>query len=217
MQMPDTLLAQRLAGVYWIMGGACGGKTTQAEALSRKYKMLHYNADEQMPKHKASANCVDNPAMCRPFEGWERYFGQPLEEYRAWLKAANDEAFGMVVLDVIGLLPEHKVIYEGHTSVDLVCRVADRNKVVYLSPTEDVVRRDYLGRQDHLDMVELIRTLPKADEICEKLLRMAIIGNGEGEAKARELGIRVIQRTAESTTLDLLAQTESQFGLTQEL
>jgi len=216
MQIPDTLLAQRLSSVYWIMGGPCGGKTTQAEALCQKHSMLHYNADQQMPKHKELANPVDHPALCRPFEGWERYFGQPIEEYRAWLKAANDEAFGMVMLDLVGLAFQQKVIYEGHTSVELVCRVADKRNAIYLSPTEDVVRRDYLGRRDHRDMVELIRTLPKAEEICEKLLLMAIMGNREGEARARELGIPVIRRTAGSGTTELSAQIESQFGLAVE-
>ncbi|MEF7438280.1 hypothetical protein V4V36_13560 [Paenibacillus lautus] len=92
MYIANNVISNALKNVYWVLGGACGGKTTAARTLSEKYGMIHYNADDKMWSHKQMANYSEQPAMCRHFSNWEEYFGRPIKEYSKWLKDMNDEA-----------------------------------------------------------------------------------------------------------------------------
>lgn len=63
MYIANNVISNALKNVYWVLGGACGGKTTAARILSEKYGMIHYNADDKMWSHKQMANYSEQPAM----------------------------------------------------------------------------------------------------------------------------------------------------------
>jgi hypothetical protein len=213
MYIANNVIANALKNVYWVLGGATGGKTTAARILSEKYGMVHYNADEKMWNHKQIAIPSEQPAFCRHFSSWEEYFGRPIDEYSKWLADMNDEAASMHIVELIQIARDSKVVFEGIISLDLVKSISDYNRIVYLHADEDVVRKAYFDRQDKDDMYQLIKTLSNPLEIIDKIYQMVIDGSKEGLEKAKGRGLKIIYRDMNNTVSGMMAQIEEHFGL----
>jgi len=65
---------------------------------------LPCNAGEKIVQHKALAHPAQQPALCRYFENWDAYFGQPINEYTRWLRAVQDEAMRMAIDDLLKMV-----------------------------------------------------------------------------------------------------------------
>ena len=214
MYIADNVLAHHFQNVYWILGTACGGKTTAADHLSKKYGFYHYNADERVVEQKKLAIPTEQPAMCRYFESWEAYFGQPIEQYSSWLKAMNQEALSMIVVDLLKLAENQTVVFEGDIDPQFVRRVAPIHRVAYLYATEPVVEKAYFDRKDKDDMYQLIKTLPNSQAIMDKIYQICVKSGLDGLAQAQECGIKIFTRELSSSLAHRLAEIESHFQLT---
>lgn len=215
MYIANNVISNALKNVYWVLGGACGGKTTAARSLSEKYGMIHYNADDRMWNHKQQAIHSEQPAMCRHFSNWKDYFGRPIDEYSKWLKDINSEAMSMNIVELIQISKDSKVVFEGHISIDSIINITNHNQVVFLYADEEVVRKAYFDRQDKEDIYQLIKTLSNPQEIIDKIYNMTIQGNNESLNKALETGIKIINRDINSNVSAMMDMIERHFNLEQ--
>lgn len=208
MYLANNILAHALRNVYWVLGGACGGKTTLAQHLSRKYGMFHYNADEMMWPLKQRASHAEQPAMARHFTDWEEYFGRPADAYAKWLHDMEGEAFGMHVVELIRLGADKPVVFEGGASAATIAAIAPHRRVVFLAPDEYVVRQAYFEREDKDDMYRLIKTLAEPQTIIDKIRGMVIEANHRQLLEAQQAGLPVFPRGMDGCPEDMLKRVE---------
>ncbi len=211
--MANNVLKHHLQNVFWILGTPCGGKSTIAALLAENCGALHYNADERITQHKTLANPVEQPALCRYFEDWEAYFGQPLNEYSRWLRAVQDESMSMIIVDLLKISQHQKVIFEGLLDIEAVKSLADYQRIVFLGATAEVIRDSYFDREDKGDMLSLIETLSDPEGIYKKVLDL-VVGDSERDlARARQAGLKVFMRDKNSSITGILQKVQSHFGL----
>jgi adenylate kinase family enzyme len=65
MNIANNIISNKLKEVYFVTGSSCGGKTTAAIELNKKYGMYHYNSDEMRSKHFANSDILEQPALSR--------------------------------------------------------------------------------------------------------------------------------------------------------
>ncbi|OWR30388.1 hypothetical protein CDO73_10725 [Saccharibacillus sp. O23] len=212
MHIADNVLRHALRDVYWVLGGACGGKTTAAARLSAKYGIPHYNADERTWPHKQIANEQEQPALCRKFDDWEQYFARPVPEYARWLHDTQREAIDMCIMELIAAAEKGPVIFEGHAPIEVARRLAPRERIVYLHADEAIVRRDYFGRADKDDMLNLIRSLSDPEAILENIYATVAFGNLAVLRQAEEAGLKIWRRETDGSAEQTIEEIERHFG-----
>ena len=114
MRVSDSVLRAHLRNVYWVAGAACGGKTTIASQLAHRHGFIAYHPEERNEEHRKLANPNDHPNMLLSFQGWEWFFGRPVDEYASTIINADQERFEMVIVDAIKLSRDHIVVVDAH-------------------------------------------------------------------------------------------------------
>ncbi|MFW6318680.1 MAG: hypothetical protein ACOC1L_00705 [Bacillota bacterium] len=159
MNIKNNIIKEKLKNVYFIAGTNCGGKTTMAKALSEKYDMEYYSADEHYWEHRKISDAVHQPNMNRPFYGWEEYFARDKVNQGEWLLRAEDEELDFIILDLIILASKTNkmIVVDIHRAVDLFTNISDFNRVIFLLADVKTVRKQYFGRDDKNALLECIQ------------------------------------------------------------
>ncbi|CAK6481433.1 hypothetical protein ACPOM7_17565 [Peribacillus castrilensis] len=223
MLIADNIIKHHFQNIYIVTGGACGGKTTVSRYLANKYNFILYNWDEHHSEYQEIASSEYQPAMSkRPnFTSWEEYFMRPVEEYSEWLDATFLEQTEMVVTDLLrisGRAGSKKIIVDGFFSVELLKRISDYSKVVFLISSEKVVRHDYFNRADKRDMYECIKGLKNSEAAFENVFRTMFHKADELENAIQESGFKCFKReTLGTDPMHLIRQVEEHFGFDKEV
>lgn len=110
MNIADSFLKAQLQDVFWIGGGAYGGKTTITDLLADRHGFVPYHSEDHFHEHKKAASPEDHPALLAPFHGWEWFFNRPIDEYIQAIEDRGREQFEMVLLDLIKMAADSKVV-----------------------------------------------------------------------------------------------------------
>ncbi len=212
MDIADNVLKHHLREVYWIAGSACAGKTTMARALAEKHGLSFYSTDELYTEHRGIANPQEQPAMCSPVESWESFFNQPKDEYLKALGDASQEQMSMIVSDLVRLAGDGPLVVEGWFPPDLLRRVADLDRVMFLCADPGLVRRQYFARQDKEDMLQVIKGLENPEATLQHVLDVVAAGVAREIEEVKASGMPYILRTRDSTIEKTLDMIERQFG-----
>lgn len=221
MNIADNIIKHHFQNIYIITGGACGGKTTASRYLADKYDMILLDWDEQFASYQALVDPLYQPAMSkRPaFTSWEEYFMRPPEEYSEWLDATFREQTEMVIVHLIklsGNAEGKKIMVDGFFSMDILKKISDYDKVVFLLASEEVVRRDYFNRDCKRDMYECIKGLSDPEAAFENVFQTMFYKVEEGENKIRESGFKWFKREALGTDpMETIKQIEAHFGFSK--
>jgi hypothetical protein len=214
MKISDSYLKAQLQNILWIGGGACGGKTTLADSLAKKYGLLPYHPEELLEDHKRVASAEEHPALFSRFHGWEWYFNRPIDEYIQATNAVGQEQFEMVVLDLVRLSAQWRVIIDGFLLDPLVLeRLTGPDKVMFLFADEETIRKCFFDRQDKRDLVDLINSLRDPAGTREHVVRMVCEHSARKRAAAEASGFKVILRNRDTTLEDMVSVAETHFGL----
>ncbi len=215
MYMANNVVAHALRDVYWIVGGPCGGKTTAAQYLERKYGLRHYNADETVVGYKSIATASEQPALCRYFPDWETYFGQSPQEYSQWLKALNEDVVPMHILELAVLARQGPVVFEGIFPLQLLRQIAAHRRIVILTASDEVIAQSYFDREDKQPMLKRIQTLPEPQAIMDRILEMCINDTHALKAEADRLHLRVIEHSVGRDVATMTQAIERHFRVPQ--
>jgi cytidylate kinase len=213
MYIADSILAYHLRNVYWIGGGACGGKSTLARHLAERHDMVLYNCDEHAGECRQVACHQDYPAIKRHFVDSEDYFNRPLDEFAGWLHDLFDEQFHMVVLDALKLAENHRVVVEGHYAPSAASRLSTYNHCLFLFAEPQVQRDSYFAREDKQDMLREIRTLKDPERIIETIHQTSAVLTERSLAEVKTIGLKYMIRTASTTMDEMIAFAEKHFEL----
>lgn len=161
MIIPNNLIASKINNIYLIVGETCGGKTTAAKILAKKYGMYHYNSDIIRSNYFRKYDLINQPAIHQKID----YSASNPEIAWKWEADVINEMTPINIIELIYLAGQYdKIICEGVDVINLT-PFFEYNKKIYLSASEELIRRDFFNRPDHIQIVENIK---KRDDIDDK-------------------------------------------------
>jgi len=220
MNIADNILKHSLKNVYFLTGTACGGKTTMARELSKKYGFVHFNDNWHEDNFKVWESIRDE--KYQPVSGkkenapdWEAYFSRSVEEFLSDRDVENgyDEYLEFAVIELVKLSQNNIVIADVGVQPKLVTELADYNRIACLLAPAELIIRDYYGREDHREFTECIQSLKDPEKKFETQNELFRIGAKEMFDKAEKYKLFTIIRTEESTVENTLKILEEHFGL----
>jgi len=220
MNIANNILKHSLKNVYFLVGTACGGKTTMARELSKKYGFVHFNDNWNEENFKVWQSIINekyqpNSTKRREID-WETYFSRSAEEFLADKNDTHgsNEYLEFSIIELIKLSQNNKVIADiWIEDWDLLMELSDYGRIACLLAPGEMIIRDYYQRDDHKDFTECIKSLKDPEKNFETQNELFRIGAKEMFDKAEKYKLFSIVRTDESTVEGTLKLLEEHFGL----
>lgn len=219
MNISDNILKEHLKNVYFLSGGAYGGKTTMSKLIEEKYGFVRFRQGDHSDEYTAMADSEFQPALSanrtRNMD-WHRYFSQPSQQYSGYLGDCLNEETEFAVVDLIMLSRNQKVIADVAFVPEVLKKISEPSRVVLLFAPEEMTRRHYFDRDDKQDVYQLIKSFPDADELLHNVIE-AIHYNSASERKSYyDSGFYCIERREDDTIENTLKKIERHFGLSDQ-
>jgi hypothetical protein len=215
MQIPDSVLSYSLRHVYWICGGACGGKTTTARRLSEKYNFTLFNPGQHTQDYQTHASFHDQPALLRHFINFDWYLNQPVDRYARWQTDFAQEVAEWAVIDLLRL-PRDPPIVAALDVLDpgLISRIAPYHRSAFLYAEDALIEKQLLHRPDHKPVLRVVREGTRDPGLTEQnvIATAKKVSSWHFESATR-IGCFLHLRTELQDNVDLLEVVESHFGL----
>jgi len=220
MKIANNILKHSLQNVYFLVGTACGGKTTMAKALSKKYGFIHFSDNWNEENFKVWQSIIDEKyqpnATQRKEIDWEVYFSRSVEEFLADQKDhhGGHEQLEFSMMELIKLSQSNKVIADiWIEDWDLLMEISEHSRVACLLAPGELIIRDYYQREDHKDFTECIKSLKEPAKKFETQNELFRIGAQEMADKAKKYDLFRVMRSEESTVEETLCLLEAHFRL----
>lgn len=218
MNIAENILRHNLKNVFFLVGTACGGKTTMAREISKKHGLLYI--DENWQSGIWNQEIVDplyqpNSANRRKID-WEVFFSRSVEEFLADKNDnhGNDEYLQFLFIELIKAAQSNKVITDiWITDYDFLLNISDRSRIACLLAPGDLIVRDYYDREEHMNFTNCLKSLKDPDIKFAAQNELFRIGAIEEAEKAKKYGLFSIMRSEESTVSETLKLLEDYFGL----
>jgi len=221
MNIAENILKHSLRNVYFLVGTACGGKTTAARALCEKYGFLHFNDnwhEESFRVYRSicSEKYQRHSAAKRETTDWEAFFSRSAGEFLADSggRGEYDEYLEYAIIELIKLSQARTVVADVCAPIPLLTEISEYNRIAcLLAPPELVTCAYYGSRADHKDFLDCILSLKEPEKkiaVQDELFR---IGVEKVFAQVREHNLFSIVRGGESTAEGTLKLLEEHFNL----
>lgn len=216
MNIKNNVLKEKLKNVYFIAGTNCGGKSSMAKSLSKKYDMIFYSADDAYWDHRQYSNIKDQPNMNREFLGWNEFFNREPIDKATWLLESELEEMDFIILDLVQLAQKEntKVIVDIHCMPEIFEQISEYNRVIFLLAEPDLVFKEYFDRNDKSDMYNCIlnnTTNPEQSLLNTRKLAKEIASMET--SKALNSGFKYFVRTESTNFLERQKLVIEHFGL----
>ena len=218
MNIANNILKHALQNVFFLVGTACGGKTTMANEIAKKHGFIRYSDNWNEDCYKVWQSIVDekyqpNSAKRKEID-WEAYFSRSVEEFLAD-KADNHGSAEYLQFSIIELIKSsqtNKIIADVWIEdFDLLLEISDRSRIVCLLAPAELIIRDYYTRKDHKDFTDCIKSLKDAEKKFETQNELFRIGAKEFADNADKYKLFTIMRSDESTIEGTLKLLENHF------
>ena len=220
MNIAENVLKHGLRNVYFLAGTSCGGKTTMAREISKKYGFIHFH-DNHHEEHFRIWQSICNEKY-QPFATkqnqmtWadlEAHFSRPVEEF-----IADDiiitEYVQFVIIELIKLSQNMKVISDSSwIPLDLLSEISEYNKIACLLAPAELIIRDFYRRDDHKDFLERIMTLKEPEKKLKTQNELHRIHAKQTFDDVDKYNLFKIVRDDESTVENTLKLLENHFNL----
>ena len=223
MNISENILKYNLRNVYFLTGTACGGKTTAANELSKRYGFIHFNDNWHEESFKVWDSIIDEKYQKRASQmqavtDWEAYFGRSVEEF---LAAGDyngyDEYLEYAIIELIKLSQNNKVIADVMVPFDLLTEIADYNRIACLLAVPELVTCEKYGeREDHREFLDCILSLKEPEKKIATQNELFRIGIEKMHEDVRKYNLFCIIRNNESTVGNTVRLLEGHFGLSSE-
>jgi len=219
MNISENILKHNLQNVYFLVGTACGGKTTMASALSEKYGFLHFNDNWNEDTFKVWQSIINKKyqpnATSRKEIDWEAYFSRSVEEFLADKDIhGTNEQLEFSIIELVKLSQENKVVADiWIEDWQLLSEISDYNRIACLLAPGDLIIRDYYQRPDHADFTNCIKSLKNPEEKFATQNELFRLGATQMAEKAKQYGFFQMMRGEDSTVEGTLKLLEAHFGL----
>jgi len=214
MKIANNIIKEHLKNVYFLCGGAYGGKTTMAKLLENKYGFIRYRQGDHEDEYALIANPKEQPAMGLDRSAdWHGYFAQPPREYADWMKAALYEEAEFTIVDLLAIPSDKKVIVDGIIPIDLLKEISDYDHVFLLFAPDEMKRRHYFDRADKDEVHQFILSFSDGEELLKNVNEALNIDNESERQTFINSGFRYKERSEDDTVEGTLHIIEEHFGL----
>ena len=220
MNIANNILKHSLQNVFFLVGTACGGKTTMARALSKKHGLLHYIDNWNEDSFKVWQSILDEkyqPNSTKRKEiDWEVYFSRSVEEFLADKRDNHgaNEHLQFSIIELIKLSQSNKVVADVWIEdMDFLLEISDYSRIVCLLAPFELIIRDYYEREDHRDFTECIKSLKDPDIKFETQNELFRIGAYKFFDDVEKHKLFKVVRTDESTVEGTLRLLEKHFNI----
>ena len=212
----NVLVGQK--GLYWIVGGACSGKSTVSQALSVAYGVPIYDMDahifDDFPQRCTGTR---HPALKSWFTAPDPFawmLGLAEDEFADFNRASNAEYLDLIADDLQERGQNETLLIDGgFTHPALLAQVVDVRQIVCLATTEAASVRAWEESTDRQFMKEMVLRLPDPQESWRKFLRFDRLITRTILKECRDSGILTIKRDEFASADALAAQIANWFGI----
>jgi len=218
MNIAENILKYNLQNVYFLVGTACGGKTTMGRTLSKKYGYTYFSDNWYEENFKVWQSIINEkyqPLSTRRNEvNWEAYFSKSVEEFLADDSYGANESLDFSIIELIKLSQNSKVIADVWIDdFDFLMEISDYNRIACLLAPGELIIRDYYQREDHKSFTECIQSLKDPEKKFETQNALFRIGAKKIAEEAKKCSLFSIMRDENSTVEGTLQLLEKHFGL----
>jgi adenylate kinase family enzyme len=218
MNIAENIFKHSLENVYFLVGSACGGKTTMAREIAKKHGLIYI--DERWQSDKWNSEII-NPkyqpnASKRKEINWEAYFSRSVGEFLADKNDnhGNEEYLQFLFIELVKASQNNKVITDiWITDYDLLLEIATWPRIACLLAPGEIIVRDYYDREEHMAFTNCIKSLNEPEVIFATQNELFRIGALEEMEKAKKYNLFSIMRNDESTVEGTLKILEEHFKL----
>ena len=220
MNVAENILKHSLQNVYFLVGTACGGKTTMGRALAKKHGYIYYGDNWNEDTHKVWQSIINEkyqPSTTqRKVIDWEAYFSRSVEEFLADEKDnhGGSEYVSFSIIELIKLSQHNKVIADiWIDDFEFLLEISDRGRIACLLAPGELIIRDYYQREDHADFTNCIKSLKNPEKKFETQNELFRIGAKKMAEEAEKYNLFTIMRSENSTVEGTLPLLEAHFGM----
>lgn len=214
MNISDNIIKEQLKNVYFLTGGAYGGKTTMAKLIEKKYGMLRYREGDNWERFASIATSEYQPAMSLDRNAdWHGFFAQPPKQYSKWLMDSTREEAEFAIMDLIHLSQRGFVIADTNIPVDILREITDYDHVVVLFAPEEMTRKHYFDRADKDDVFQLIMSFPDGKALLNNVVEALHYNIDSRIQEYKDSGFLYMERKDDDTIERTLKKIEQHFGL----
>jgi len=220
MNIANNILKNSLQNVFFLTGTSCGGKTTMAREISKKYGFIHFNDNWHEDCYTTWRSIVDEkyqPHATKRKEiiDWEACFGRSVEEFLADSEGINesDEFLEFVIIELIKSSQNNKVIADVCIPIPLLVELSEYNRIACLLAPAELTIRDHYGRDDHKEFIECIMSLKEPEKKLETQNELFRLGAQKAFDDVEKHNLFSIVRSDESTVEGTLGILEKHFNL----
>lgn len=225
MNISNNILKENLKNVYFLSGGAYGGKTTMAKLIEKKYTFQKFTSSEKYgfvrfrqgdhyEEYASIANPDFQPAMSMDrSKDWHGFFSQPIEQYSKWLTDSMNEETEFAIMDLIKLSHHQKVIADVGISPAILKKISDPSRVILLFAPEEMTRKHYFDRDDKQEVYRLIKSFPDGDKLLQNVIDALHYNAAKVRQAYYESGFYCIERSENDTIEKTLEKIEKHFSL----
>lgn len=159
MKIANNIIKEHLKNVYFLCGGAYGGKTTMARLLEEKHGFIRYRQGDHYDEHVSVASEKEQPAISLDRSAdWHGYFAQPPRQYADWMQAELREEAEFTIADLLSFPKDQKIIVDGIIPLDILKEISDYEHVFLLFAPDEMKLQHYFDRadKDERSLIELI-------------------------------------------------------------
>ncbi len=204
--------------IFWIIGGACSGKSTISRIIAETRGIARYDMDEHIfggymglytpERHPASTAWFTAPD---PFV-WA--FSLPWEEFNALNRAANAEYLDLLATELALQDQDQPLLIEGGiTHPAILAQVISPGQVVCLEISEQKRLRTWENAPERAEMKSWLHALPDPEQQWHKFLdldkKMSQIIVNESQAE----GIKIVYREENASVAELASKITAGLGI----
>lgn len=215
MNISDNILKAQLKNVYFLSGGAYGGKTTMAKLIEKKYGFVRFRQGDHSVEYAALADPEFQPTLSENRSrniDWHEYFSQPPRQYAKYLEDGIEEETDFAIVDLIKLSEDQKVIADVGFSPEALKRISDPSRVILLFAPEEMTRKHYFDREDKQDIYQLIKSFPDGNELFQNVIEALHYNAASVRQSYYDSGFYCIERCEDDTIERTLEKIEKHFG-----
>jgi len=214
LKIANNIIKEHLKNVYFLCGGAYGGKTTMAKLLEEKHGFVRYRQGDHSDEYAKLATKEEQPAMSFDRSAdWHGYFAQPPRQYADWMQAELREEAEFTIADLLSIPKDKKVIVDGIIPLDILKEISDYDHVFLLFAPDEMKRAHYFDRADKDEIYQFILSFPDGNELLNNVIEALNIDNISERQKFIDSGFMYKERTDGDTIKETLTVIEKHFGL----
>ena len=205
----QTLASAR--GLRWVIGGACSGKSSVCQTISRWTGVPVFDMDEHVYGHYLSRYSLSrhpaSSAWCTRRDGLAWVLSLPWETFDDLNRATNAEFLDLVARDVAERYGDRPVLVDGGiTHPSVLAAVVDPARIACLAVDDAESRRIWEEDEARSGMRRAVERLPGGTERWARFLTFNERMSATIEREAREQGVAVFARTP-GVSVEALART----------